>query len=108
MIEMEIIAYMAAFFKSSACLPQAVRVLKTRNTRGLSIITYAMLTIGIAMWLGYGIMNQLWPLVIASSVSILLNFCIFKVVLKQRVFRLRAHRRLKARLKDHSGPFAQP
>ncbi|MEP6341783.1 MAG: PQ-loop domain-containing transporter [Maricaulaceae bacterium] len=97
MIEMEIIAYLAAFFKSSACLPQTIRVLKTRQTKGLSLTTYAMLTLGIAMWLGYGVMNQLWPLVIASSVSILLNFCIFQAVLTQRLFRFRAFRRLKGR-----------
>ena len=99
MIEMELIAYIAAFFKSSACLPQAVRVLRTRNTRGLSLTTYSMLTLGIAMWLGYGIMNQLWPLVIASSVSVMLNFCIFQVVLGQRLFRFKAFRRLKGRHK---------
>lgn len=99
MIEMEIIAYIAAFFKSSAFLPQTLHVLKTGKTKGLSLMTYSALVLGVGMWLVYGIVNQIWPLAIASTVSILLSLSIFTVVLKNRIPRFKAFRRLKARHK---------
>ena len=99
MIEMEIIAYCAAFLKSGAFLPQAFTVLKTRKTDGLSLITYTALVLGIGMWVVYGIINQIWPLAIASSVSFSLSLTIFLVMVKNRMPRLRAFHRLKARSK---------
>ena len=97
MIEMELIAYIAAFFKSSAFLPQTLHVLKTGNTKGLSLITYTALVLGVGMWLAYGILNQIWPLAIASAVSVTISSSIFVVVLKNRFPRFKAFFRLKQR-----------
>ena len=96
-MDVELIAYFAAFFKSCACFPQALRVLKTGQTKGMSLTTYVMLTIGIVMWLIYGLYNQLLPLIIASSLSAALNFAILQAVFKSRLPRFRAFKRLKTK-----------
>lgn len=93
----DILACIAAFFKSCAFLPQAFSVLRTRRTDGLSIITYGVLIIGIGLWLFYGLLNQIWPLAIASMISLTLAFAIFVIILYNKKTRMKAYYRLKTR-----------
>jgi MtN3 and saliva related transmembrane protein len=63
----------AATLTTVSFVPQAVRALRTRDTRGISLLMYAVFTLGIAFWLAYGWMLQAWPIVIANAITLVLS-----------------------------------
>ncbi|RWX03905.1 hypothetical protein EPI11_02570 [Flavobacterium cerinum] len=59
----------AAFFTTTANIPQAIKVIKTSSTKSISALTYAMLFIGMALWVAYGIIRNDIPIILANSIA---------------------------------------
>ena len=78
----ETIGLLAAFLTTASFLPQAILVLRTRNTEGISLTMYVMFTSGIACWLIYGIALSNLPMTLANGVTIILASLI--LVMKAR------------------------
>lgn len=56
---------------TTACyVPQALHVVRSRNTGGISLIAYLTLFCGIILWLIYGILQHDWPIILANSVTL--------------------------------------
>lgn len=83
-LNVETIGFIAAFFTSASFLPQAIMVIRTRKTDGLSLTMYIMFTCGIALWLTYGLATVAWPLIMANTVTITLATCILSIMLGNR------------------------
>ena len=62
--------YAAAFLTTFSFLPQAVMTIRTKNTSGISRGMYLMFTVGVALWLVYGIALQSWPMIFANTVTL--------------------------------------
>lgn len=62
----------AGTITTAAGFPQLVRAYRTRQTRDISIWQPVLLTIGMTLWLLYGIALGDSPLIVANAVSI---FC---------------------------------
>lgn len=98
-ITVETIGFVAAFFTSASFLPQAIMVIRSRKTDGLSLTMYMMFTLGISLWLTYGLVTQAWPLICANTVTITLASCILFIMLSNK-WKAGHNRRLaKVRLK---------
>lgn len=54
-------------------IPQIVKVWKTKKVRQISLLTFSILTFGIAIWVVYGILKKDLPIIITNSVSLFLN-----------------------------------
>lgn len=82
----EWLGYAAATLTTASFLPQVLHTLRTRDVRGISLGMYSAFTLGIALWLGYGLMLDAWPIVIANAVTLVLAGCILgmKLVLGRR------------------------
>ena len=52
------IGYVAACLTTLSFLPQAIKVIATRNTQGISGLMYIMFVCGLVMWLIYGVMIE--------------------------------------------------
>lgn len=65
----EVLGMLAAFFTTVANIPQAIKVIKTRNVKDLSAATYSMLFIGMVLWVVYGIMKEDLPIILANSIA---------------------------------------
>jgi MtN3 and saliva related transmembrane protein len=72
----------AATLTTVAFVPQAVRALRTRDTRGISLLMYAVFTLGIAFWLAYGWLLQAWPIVVANAITLVLSGAILALKLR--------------------------
>ncbi len=72
----------AATLTTVSFVPQAVRALRTRDTRGISLLMYAAFTLGIAFWLAYGWMLQAWPIVVANAITLVLSGAILALKLR--------------------------
>ncbi|MFU0919676.1 SemiSWEET transporter [Kluyvera sichuanensis] len=53
-----LIGYVAACLTTLSFLPQAIKVIATRNTQGISGLMYIMFVCGLVMWLIYGVMIE--------------------------------------------------
>jgi MtN3 and saliva related transmembrane protein len=74
--------YIAGACTTSAFLPQAIQIVKTKHTKDLSLSMYSILTSGLMLWSVYGLINHDWPLVSANMVTLALAGWIF--ILKLR------------------------
>ncbi len=68
----ECIGSLAATLTTVSFIPQVWQVWRTRHTKDISLAMYASFTLGVALWLGYGILLQAWPIIIANSITLLL------------------------------------
>ena len=53
-------------------LPQALKVIREKETRALSLPATAAFTLGIGLWLVYGIGIGDWPLIGSNAVTLML------------------------------------
>jgi MtN3 and saliva related transmembrane protein len=63
-------------------VPQAVKTIRTRDTRSISLGMYVVFTIGIAFWLIYGIALGSMPMILANVVTFALSATILGLKLK--------------------------
>jgi MtN3 and saliva related transmembrane protein len=66
----ELIGLAAAAMTTGSFLPQAVKTIRTRDTRSISLGMYTMMTIGVALWLSYGIAVGSPSLILANSFTL--------------------------------------
>jgi len=67
----ELIGGVAAAITTLCGVPQALKVIRTRETKAISLVMYLMLAIGVALWLVYGLLIHSWPLIGANAVTLL-------------------------------------
>lgn len=72
----------AAVLTTASFIPQAVKVVRTRQTDGISLLMYAMFTVGVAFWLLYGIAVGSWQIIVANTITLSLALVI--LVMKAR------------------------
>jgi len=75
-----IIGLIAGAFTTISFLPQVFKIYRTRETRGLSLGMYIILSVGISLWVVYGILSKSLPVIIANSIVFIL--CIWIVIMK--------------------------
>ncbi len=68
----EWIGGMAATLTTCSFIPQVWRVWHTRHTKDISLLMYTLFTIGVALWLVYGILLASWPVILANGITLLL------------------------------------
>jgi MtN3 and saliva related transmembrane protein len=78
----EAIGIAAALLTTLCWIPQAVRTIQTRDTRAISLITQAAFTLGIGLWLIYGLLLGSLPLILANAVSFVLVATILAMKLR--------------------------
>ncbi|WP_339046779.1 SemiSWEET family sugar transporter [Spiroplasma endosymbiont of Colias croceus] len=66
-IAIDIIGYIGAFFISVVFLPQTIKLIKTKNTKGLSLISYSIYQIGLTSFIIYASLIKNIPLLAANA-----------------------------------------
>ena len=66
------IGYLAAALTTSSFVPQALLTVRTRNVSGISLGMYSVFTLGVGLWLAYGVVIGEWPIVIANALTLAL------------------------------------
>ncbi len=66
----DIVGSIAATLTTAAFFPQALKSWKTRDLSGVSLPMYSLFTVGVAMWLVYGIILGSWPIIIANVITL--------------------------------------
>jgi MtN3 and saliva related transmembrane protein len=76
MTNLDILGLVATCFTTSSFVPQVITTYKTRDVSGISLPTYVIITLGLALWLLYGILKHDLPLIVANSMMVVLTFSI--------------------------------
>jgi len=79
-ISPEVIGFIGGIFTTFSSLPQIVKILRTRSMNDVSLVSLCMLAIGIAIWLGYGIMMHAASVIIWNAIS--LSMSLTQIALK--------------------------
>ena len=84
MQNIEILGLVAAFFTTAAFIPQVYKVWKEKSAKDISLTMYLVLTIGLILWLGYGVSIQSLPVTLANAITLLLVLFMVFLKLKHR------------------------
>ena len=72
----------AATLTTLSFVPQAVQAIRSKDTRSISLPMYATFTVGVAFWLGYGILLHSWPIIVSNIVTLGLSALILSMKLR--------------------------
>ena len=75
---------LATIASTASFVPQAWKIIKTRETKGISVVTYGITVAGFALWLTYGLLLGRWPLILTNGICLLLSAFIFVMKLLSR------------------------
>jgi len=69
---MEWVGWAAAILTTVSFVPQAIKVIRTRDTASISLWMYVLFVVGIGFWLFYGIMKNDVPMTTANAITLIL------------------------------------
>ena len=81
MILTESIGFVAALLTTGSFVPQAWHTFKTKDVSGISLAMYSAFTLGITLWLVYGLLLRAWPVVLANVITLALAVAILRMKL---------------------------
>jgi len=74
----------AATCTTVSFVPQAIRVIATKQTRDISLGMYMILSLGVFLWLIYGIARADIPVIAANFVTLILSLMILSLKIKYK------------------------
>jgi MtN3 and saliva related transmembrane protein len=78
------IGTLAAVLTTSSFVPQVLHTFRTKDVSGISLGMYSAFTLGVGLWLVYGLLLDAWPIVIANAITVSLATCILVMKLRYR------------------------
>lgn len=79
-----ILGSLAAIASTVSFTPQAVKIIRTRETKDISTGMYAITVSAFALWCAYGVTLGQWPLIASNSICLLLSGFILMMKLLPR------------------------
>ena len=77
-----IVGFAASFCTTAAFLPQVLRTWRSKSTRDISLPTYLGYSVGLALWLAYGLMVRDAPLIVSNAITLILALTILGLKLR--------------------------
>jgi MtN3 and saliva related transmembrane protein len=68
-----IIGVAASFFTAVSLVPQLLKIIKEKKAKDVSLGMMVVLFAGVSLWVYYGILKEDWIIIIANSVSLVIN-----------------------------------
>jgi MtN3 and saliva related transmembrane protein len=77
------LGFLAAVLTTVSFVPQVIYCWKTRDTRSISLGMYACFSLGVLLWLIYGLLVAQWPVVFANAITLVLALSILYLKIRQ-------------------------
>lgn len=61
----------AAFCTTVSFIPQALKIIRTKNTKSISLSMYVLFVLGVTLWLVYGLWVNDLPVTIANGITLI-------------------------------------
>ena len=66
----EVLGFIAAALGTISLIPQVIKMWSTRSVGSISLLMYVIISVDSVMWLTYGIILALKPLIIQSTLTL--------------------------------------
>ena len=76
------IGFVAAILTTVSFLPQVLKVWQTRSARDVSLSMYLLFSLGVALWLIYGVFIQSWPIILSNLITLILASIVLAMKVK--------------------------
>jgi len=76
------LGFVAAFCTTAAFVPQLMRVIRLRSAREISLPTFLLFSIGVFLWLLYGLDTGSKPVIASNCVTLVLSLSILMLKLR--------------------------
>jgi MtN3 and saliva related transmembrane protein len=77
-----ILGYLAGALTTTSLIPQIIKIIKTKSARDVSLIMFLTFTVGIALWIVYGIAINSAPVIIANAVALIFGLLVLWLKLR--------------------------
>ena len=78
----ELIGVSGAALTTLCWLPQALKIIREKETRALSLPATLAVTLGVGLWLIYGVALNDWPLIGSNAITLVLMSVILAMKLR--------------------------
>ena len=79
-----VLGFIAGTLTTVAFVPQVIKIWKSRHARDISMGTFAIFSLGVLLWLLYGVQLGAVPIILANGVTLLLSLTILVFKLKYK------------------------
>ena len=80
----DLIGYIAVVVGASMFLPQAIKVWRTKETKGISLLSFSLLTLVSLLWAIYGFLLNAMPVILVNTIVGILSLFIVYMKLKYK------------------------
>jgi MtN3 and saliva related transmembrane protein len=77
-----LVSAVAAVLTTVAFVPQALHIIRVKDTRAISLHMYVVFASGVALWLVFGFMIWNWPIILANAITLTLTLTIIRMKLR--------------------------
>ncbi len=81
---MKFIGLLAAALTTFSFLPQAIKTIRDKDTKSISLGMYSMFASGVLLWLVYGLAIKDFPIIIANVITLIFAVAILFMKLKYK------------------------
>ena len=78
------IGFLAGALTTVSFLPQIIKVVRTRDTRSLSLSMYGLFTMGVFLWLVYGWISHSPPIIFYNAITFALSSALLAAKIRWR------------------------
>jgi MtN3 and saliva related transmembrane protein len=82
-LPVSVLGYAAATLTTLSFFPQAIKTVRSGDTRGISLPMYLLFTLGIILWGIYGLITGDGPLVVANAITLLPALTVLQCKLRE-------------------------
>lgn len=79
---LDLIGGLAAFMTTVAFVPQVLKIWRSRSAKDVSLPMYVVFSLGVALWLVYGVLLGAMPIILANIVTLILAMSV--IAMKMR------------------------
>ena len=83
MEQMELwVSALAASLTTAAFVPQALHVIRHKETKAISLLMYVVFATGVAFWMLFGMLIGNWPMIVANAITLALALAILAMKIR--------------------------
>jgi MtN3 and saliva related transmembrane protein len=77
-----LVSAVAATLTTGAFVPQALHIIRHKDTRAISLYMYLAFAMGVLLWLVFGVLIGNWPIIVSNAITLALAIAIIAMKLK--------------------------
>ena len=70
------VSALAATLTTAAFVPQALHIIRHRETKAISLVMYVAFASGVALWLVFGVLIGNWAIIVSNAITLVLTLAI--------------------------------